>query len=154
MRTTILLVSIGIYLSFGFISLPPINAQQNDTSISIPVDTLTSTAVESHLTGYVILKKDTLFSVQVTLGPYNPVERAHMLNERLKEIASGSKIQTDSFATTGTEKYYILSYLNKPLYYISDADAQAASDEINKEELAEEYLDILKTAFNNLIEQR
>lgn len=154
MRTLSHLIIISISLSICFISLPPIIAQQNDTSISIPVDTLTATAIESNVTGYVILKKDTLFSVYVTLGPYNPVERAYALNERLKEISSRSKIHMDSFALTGTEKYYILSYLNKPLYYISDADAQAAFDGMSKEELADEYLDILTTTFNNLIEQR
>lgn len=154
MRTIFKLPLLLICTLFIFNTLPRLNAQPADSTGEMLIDTLTATTLESEITGYAIFKKDTLFSIHATLGPYNTIERAHALNERLKEIASGSRIHIDSFALSGTETYSVLSYLNRPLYYVSDADARAVSDETDREELAEAYLEILKLTFQNLLETR
>lgn len=154
MKTLHLLPSLLLGICFFFCGLPCSNAQTIDTESETAVDTLTTTTVESKIKGFVVFKKDSLFTIHATLGPYSPKERAYALNEKLKEIASGSKIEPDSFALTGTEKYHILSYLGKPLYYVSDTDAQAFPGDISREELAGQYLNILKKNFTNLIESR
>jgi small-conductance mechanosensitive channel len=71
---------------------------------------------------------------------------------RLDEIKKNDRIYVDSFAVTMVDNYTILSYRKKALYYVSKADADAVGK--SREETAKAYVDIIQTAFANVLEKR
>jgi len=101
---------------------------------------------------YVKFDRDTLFPVQASLGPYSARERADALSNRLNEIKKNDRIYVDSFSVIAVDRYTILSYRKKALYYVSLADASAIGK--SREETASEYINIIQAAFSNVLEKR
>jgi len=138
-----------LLLTFVFLASTNLLAQASDSSLNEPTDSSTSAPVQVH---YVKLNRDTLFPIYERLGPYTARERAEILSARLDKIKKNDRIYVDSFAVSRIENFWILSYRNKAIYYVSDADAAALGK--SREEAATEYNEIIKSAFSEILGKR
>lgn len=136
-------------LTFISLSASTLLAQTGDSVQNSRPDSLGTAPDQVH---YVKFNRDTLFPVQVSMGPFSARERAEALSNRLNEIKKKDRIYVDSFSVTIIENYTILSYRDNALYYVSKADADALGK--SREETASEYLDSIQTAFSNILERR
>jgi len=116
---------------------------------STPVDSITDNQVAVH---YVRFNRDTLFGVRVGLGPYSASFRAEHMNELLREIGRHDKIEVDSFRLSRDREYYVISYKDQTLYYVSQQDAALIGR--TTEGAAATYLDSIRSAFTGKLESR
>lgn len=100
---------------------------------------------------FVVFKGDSLFTINANLGPYSPEERAQVISERLEQLVKDTRIiSVDSFNISEVNNYSIISYKDLALFSIGDGDVVNLSQ--SRQELAFEYLDILKTYFSEVAE--
>lgn len=99
---------------------------------------------------YIVFQNDSLFSVSENLGPFSPDERAQLITSRLEELVGNHKINADSFFISEVNNYSIISYNRWPIMSVSDFDS---SDEKSRQELAVEYLEVIKVTFSEVIEK-
>lgn len=134
---------------FGFINFSILFAQENDTLAS-EIESLVEKPTPQK--GYIVLKKDTLFSVDVHLGPYTAVERAQAINKRLEQLSKRSIIRSDSFYISDIDNYTVVYYADTPLLYVNQVDAVNYGK--TRKQTAIDARDILKKAFTDLTDQR
>jgi small-conductance mechanosensitive channel len=134
---------------FGFINFSILFAQENDTLAS-EIESLVENPTPQK--GYIVLKKDTLFSVDVHLGPYTAVERAQAINKRLEQLSKRSIIRSDSFYISDIDNYTVVYYADTPLLYVNQVDAVNYGK--TRKQTAIDARDILKKAFTDLTDQR
>ncbi len=96
---------------------------------------------------------DTLFQIGTGFGPYSPHDRVKEINNQLAELAKFAiDIRVNSFSTSEVNNYSLISYDDKPILSISADDAKLAGK--TQQELAAEYVQIIKDAFEKEIENR
>jgi small-conductance mechanosensitive channel len=134
------------YLLFTSFSLV---AQSIDTVVGDRSDSATFQGPEKH---HVKLNGDTLFSVQASLGPYSASVRAEVLSEHLKNLKKKEKILIDSFYLSTIDGYSVIVYKKELLYYISKEDAAYYGQD--REVMAAEYVEVLKSAFSEVLERK
>ena len=140
---------------FAVLSLITTNlfAQQTDT---LTDDSSNSQIVRSEpgIPGnYVLFQKDTLFEIRANLGPYTPEERAREISKRLETLVDEEKnINIDSFRISEKNNYTIISYKNKALLSVGDADVGYL--EKSRQEIVEEYLETIKSRFGAIVEEK
>ncbi len=124
------------------------------TEISIP-DTIVSDTVQQiqdEQASYVVLGDDSLFQINLHLGPYSTEERAAVISGRIQKlVANEKKIVTDSFKISDINNFSVIVYKNNPLVYIGTADADYYKK--TREQLALDYLQIVKISFGKMIEK-
>ena len=132
-----------IFLSIAGSSIfsPKLLAQESDSSSTISKDVY-----------YVKLKGDTLFTITENLGPFSAEARALSVGERLKILSKNDRIKIDSFIVSYIDGYAVVSYEDQALLYINQEDAAAKGK--NLKETASEYLDILKSAYSEILKRR
>ena len=132
-----------IFLSIAGSSIfsPKLLAQEGDSSSTISKDVY-----------YVKLKRDTLFTITENLGPFSAEARALSVGERLKILSKNDRIKIDSFIVSYIDGYAVVSYEDQALLYINQEDAAAKGK--NLKETASEYLDILKSAYSEILKRR
>ena len=81
------------------------HAQQAD-SISLEADTIKFSESDA----YIIFKGDSLFTINASLWPYSPDERAKSISERLEKLADQIVFVQDSFNISEVNNYSIISY--------------------------------------------
>jgi len=133
-----------IFLASSFL-----NAQTSDSVIKKQIDSIAAAPAQVH---YVKFGRDTLFPIYARLGPYSPRERAKVLNERLATLKKMDRIDVDSFAVVHIDDFTILTYGNKPYYYVNEADAAALGK--SQEETADMYNEAIISAFSTMLETR
>jgi small-conductance mechanosensitive channel len=124
-------------------------AQPDSQTVTSPVDSSSNLREVVH---YVKFNRDTLFGVRIGLGPYSAKFRADHMNELLREIGKQDNIEVDSFELNQDREYYVISYLNQPLYYVSEEDASLIGR--TTEGAASAYLGSLREAFTEKLESR
>ncbi len=134
------------YILFTSFSL---NAQSTDTAAGNHSDSATFQGPEKH---YVKLNGDTLFSVQASLGPYTASVRAEVFSEQLKDLKKKDKIHIDSFYLSTIGDFSVIFYKRQPLYYVSNEDA--AYYGMEREAMAGKYVEVLQSAFTDVLESR
>ncbi len=129
-----------------------VNAQTDEIPLkdSLKTENIQSNTAES--TNYVVFNGDSLFAIHANLGPYSPKDRAKIISERLKQLEEENKnISIDSFQISEINNYSIISYKDIAILSIGEADVANLSQ--SREELAFEYLQILKLSISKVIEE-
>ncbi len=103
--------------------------------------------------GYpVILNDQTLFKIQAPTGSFSPEERADTITTRLEKFAEDSSLSIDSIKLETKEQITSLIAEDKILATLTEEDANAARK--SRQELADEYLEIIKTSIGQFREER
>ncbi|MEN8227766.1 MAG: mechanosensitive ion channel family protein [Bacteroidota bacterium] len=124
-------------------------AQPGDSINSELPDSSTTDPVEVY---YVKFDGDTLIRITESLGPYTARERAKSLRERLDLLKKKERIYLDSFSTSELDNFSIVSYMNQPIYYVSDQDAVSYGK--SRQEAASETMEIIKSSLTEVLERR
>lgn len=122
-------------------------AQQTDT---ITIQQIKSTT--DYQAEYVVYEGDSLFTINASLGPYSPVERADNVSDRLTTLADEINFVQDSFQVAEVRDFSIISYKDFVIMSVSDADAAPLG--LPRKEIADMYVQNIKTAFIKHIEKR
>ena len=138
-----------LFLGCLLFSTFSLDAQSTDPAIGNPTDSVILKGPEKH---YVKLNRDTLFSVQASLGPFTASERAEVFGERLAELKKKDKIHVDSFHLSTIDGYSVIFYKKQALYYVSKEDAAYYGQD--RDVMGGEYVEVLKSAFSEVLEQR
>jgi len=104
------------------------------------------------LSGYVIFKDDTLFTIKTNLGPFTPQERAESVSKRLKKLSKELISVEDSFSVYTVEGLTLINYKKQIITSISNDDAEASG--YSRKYLAENYKDIIEASLRSNIENR
>jgi hypothetical protein len=99
----------------------------------------------------VILDQETLFIIPAIPG-YSAQKRAEEASSMLLEIANDFYISVESFEIRNIENIYVITTEDKIILAILQSDAIFAQK--SQEELAQEYLDIIKTAISKYRQKR
>ena len=100
---------------------------------------------------FVVLNNDTLFQIKANLGPYSPEERAKVISNRLEKlIVDKERINTELFTIAESNDYSIIEYKGISIVNIGAADADSVGN--TRDQLALEYVQIIKDSFDHLIE--
>ncbi len=143
------LLSFSLFFPANGLSQPTLND-------SVHVDTTaidTTKNANNNSSEFVVLGNDTLFQIGTGFGPYSPHDRVKEINNQLAELAKFAiDIRVNSFSTSEVNNYSLISYDDKPILSISADDAKLAGK--TQQELAAEYVQIIKDAFEKEIENR
>ncbi|MGK7959811.1 mechanosensitive ion channel family protein [Crocosphaera sp.] len=103
--------------------------------------------------GYpVILDDQTLFKIQAPTGSFSPEERANTITTRLEKFAEDNSLSIESIKLETQENITSIIAEDKILATLTEEDANAARK--SRQELAEEYLEIIKTSISQFREER
>ncbi len=103
--------------------------------------------------GYpVILNEQTLFKIQVPTGSFSSEERADTITTRLEKFAEDSSLSIDSIKLETKEQITSIIAEDKILATLTEEDANAARK--SRQELADEYLEFIKTSIGQFREER
>ncbi len=128
-----------IALSLTFVS--PLVYGQDESSSGNKID------------GYpIILNDHTLFKIQAPTGSFSPEERAETINNRLEKFAEDNALSVDSIKLEPQENITSIVAEDKILATLTEEDANAARK--SRQELSEEYLEIIKTSITQFREER
>jgi small-conductance mechanosensitive channel len=134
-----------------FAFIPVLFSQQSDT---IKIDSTATLIVQNEQnlsTSHVTYKGDSLFEIRANLGPYSPQERAKIISKRLETLSEEGNINVDSFNVSDINNYSIISYKNKAILSIGEADVTPSGK--TRHQVAEDYIQLLKTSFNSTKEE-
>jgi small-conductance mechanosensitive channel len=96
--------------------------------------------------GYpVVIDGDTLFQFYENLGPFKPEVRAAETQSRLNILFKKNNVVVDSFNIYFQNHFYMLRYKSQVLLSITESDSKYLNRK--SDELAEEYLALLKDSF-------
>ena len=143
------LLSFSLFFPANGISQPMSNnsAQVDSTAID------TTKNANNNRPEFVILGNDTLFQIRTGLGPYSIHDRVDAINKQLAELAKFAiDIKLNLFSISERNNYSAISYNSKPILSISTNDAKLAGK--TQQELASEYVQTIKDAFEKEIENR
>jgi len=101
---------------------------------------------------YVIFEGDTLFTINSNLGPYTHAERARNISDRLNTLADDINFVQDSFSISEVNNYSIIAYKDFVIMSLSEADV--APLELPRQKVAVMYVQLIKTAFIEHIEDK
>ncbi|NOR76293.1 MAG: mechanosensitive ion channel, partial [Draconibacterium sp.] len=147
--TSILLI---VFLSFFAYNSSNLIAQTTDSTVNNIIDSDTVQQAKSEQVNHVTLLGDSLFQINTYLGPYSANKRASIISNRLEELAQNeNNIKIDSFTISKINNYNIISYKGISILSIGNVDANYAGK--TKEQLAAEYLQIIKDSFETMIEK-
>ena len=90
----------------------------------------------------VIVNKDTLFQFYAPQGLFDPKERAEVVRKRLEAIVGRMDFSIDSLSLKNDTVVSAIYYQSQLLLAITNKDASFS--ELNRPQLAESYLVILK----------
>jgi len=138
----------NIFMLFAVVFCSYATAQTNNTLKFIQTD---STHFVENDFYPITFKRDSLFAVGAYLGPYSPAERAQNISERLERLVHEYRITADSFKIIDKNNYSIILYRDFPLLSVSEADAELQNE--TRQELATQYISIIKDAFGEIIQQ-
>lgn len=138
---------IYVSLILLLISVLQINAQADD---SLKLDKKSVNLSESP--AFVFFHGDTLFTIYASLGPYKPADRAKSISNRLEKLADQIIFVRDSFNITEEDNFSIVSYKDFMILSLSDADVAPLNQP--RQQVAEMYTQIIKTAFVKRIEDK
>ncbi|EAZ89905.1 mechanosensitive ion channel family protein [Crocosphaera chwakensis] len=103
--------------------------------------------------GYpVILNDHTLFKIQAPTGSFSPEERANTITDRLEKFSEDNALPIESIELETQDNITSIIAGDKILATLTEEDANAARK--SRQELAEEYLEIIKTSINQFREER
>ncbi|MGK7880707.1 MAG: mechanosensitive ion channel family protein [Crocosphaera sp.] len=103
--------------------------------------------------GYaVILNEQTLFKIQAPTGSFSPEERANTITTRLEKFAEDNTLSVDSIKLESTDTITSIIADDKILATLTQEDADAARK--TRQELGEEYLEIITTSITQFREER
>jgi len=122
-------------------------AQSTDSIIS---DVAEDLKIEN--VSYVIFEGDTLFTIYANLGPYTHAERARNISDRLNTLADDINFVQDSFSISEVNNYSIIAYKDFVIMSLSEADV--APLELPRQKVAVMYVQLIKTAFIEHIEDK
>jgi len=122
-------------------------AQSTDSIIS---DVAEDLKIEN--VSYVIFEGDTLFTIYANLGPYTHAERARNISDRLNTLADDINFVQDSFSISEVNNYSIIAYKDFVIMSLSEADV--APLELPRQKVAVTYVQRIKTAFIEHIEDK
>ncbi len=149
--------SLLIFLLISLFSFNKTSAQTNDSTLTDSATneiavTDTGKKTMNNLSDYVILGKDSLFQVKTDLGPYSPQDRVEIINKRLYNLSElGNELNPELFTISESNNYSIISYKDFPILSIGEADAKIENQ--TRDDLAQEYTQILKDAFEKKIKK-
>lgn len=101
---------------------------------------------------YVVYEGDSLFTINASLGPYSPVVRAGNISDRLNTLADEINFVQDSFKVAEVRDFSIISYKDFVIMSVSDTDAAPLG--LPRKEIAQMYVQTIKTAFIKHIEKK
>lgn len=94
--------------------------------------------------GAVTLDGKQLFVICTNLGPYTPASRAHNIIKRLDRLVADPDFDPGSVSSVNTESSTDIVAGDIILVSVTDADAKIVGR--NRQELAQQYIDVLKSA--------
>lgn len=138
-----------IYLSLFLIlsAIIVLNAQQVDS-----INSQKKLVSSPESVAYVVFHGDSLFTVNASLGPYKPADRAKSISDRLEKLANQIIFVRDSFNIAEVDNFSIISYKDFMIMSISDADVQTLG--LPRQKVAEIYVQIIKSAFVKRLEDK
>ncbi len=143
------LLSFSLFFPANGLSQPTLNDSVHVDATAID----TTKNANNNSSEFVVLGNDTLFQIGTGFGPYSPHDRVKEINNQLAELAKFAiDIKVNSFSTSEVNNYSLISYDDKPILSISADDAKLAGK--TQQELAAEYVQIIKDAFEKEIENR
>lgn len=95
----------------------------------------------------VIFINDTLYYISQSIGTLSAHDRARRINERLNSLTKLRDVAIDSFYVYSSGEVHFISYKDYPIMAVFPVDTTGIG--MLPEELAYDYLDIIKTAFSN-----
>ncbi|MDJ0659635.1 MAG: mechanosensitive ion channel family protein [Crocosphaera sp.] len=129
-----------VLITFSLIISPGVYGQNNDIN-------------GDKIDGYpVILNDQTLFKIQAPTGSFSPEERANTITNRLEKFAEDNALPIESIKIESQENITSIIAEDKILATLTEEDANAARKP--RQELAEEYLETIKTSVNQFREER
>ncbi|MDJ0728597.1 MAG: mechanosensitive ion channel family protein [Crocosphaera sp.] len=133
---------ISIFLiTLSILLISPLVYGQNETSNGDKID------------GYpVVLNDQILFKIQAPTGSFSSEERAETITTRLEKFAEDNSLSIDSIKLESSDNITSIIAEDKILATLTEEDADAARK--SRQELAEEYLEIIKTSVNQFREER
>jgi len=109
-------------------------------------------SADQDYSAYVIFKNDTLFPIKSSVGPFDPHERAELINKKLKNLSRDLIEVEDSFSVQNIDGHTIILYKKLMIMSITNADAKASGH--SKVYLAANYIDIIEASLRSNIENR
>lgn len=144
---------ITIFILLFIALLNPVFAQPGGSPAQVVADTARRQAPAAvQPMEAVMFRGDTLFEIRTGMGSYSIQERIEIIDRNLEKLSKLELIRVDSFRVVEHEDFSVVFYRNQPVIHISDGDAQMAG--MSRQELAEEHVASLKTAFTELLESR
>ncbi|MGK7940260.1 MAG: mechanosensitive ion channel family protein [Crocosphaera sp.] len=113
----------------------------------------TDEKIGNKIDGYpIILNDQVLFKIQAPTGSFSAEERAETITTRLERFAENHNLSIDSIKLESNDTITSIIAEDKILATLTQEDANAARKE--RQELADEYLEIIKTAISQFREER
>ena len=130
-----------LLITLSFVLISPLVYGQDDSGNGAKID------------GYpVILNDQTLFKIQAPTGSFSPEERAETITTRLENFAEDNSLSIDSIKLESSDNITSIIAEDKILATLTEEDADAARKP--RQELADEYLEIIKTSISQFREER
>ncbi|MDP9078440.1 MAG: mechanosensitive ion channel family protein [Bacteroidota bacterium] len=98
----------------------------------------------------VIVKQDTIFKLYASQGLFDPKERAQIVSKRISDIISRLDFNPDSLTLKNDSAISTISYKSQLIMAVNNADAKFS--ELDRPQLAANYLNILKKHLGNVFE--
>jgi len=96
----------------------------------------------------VIVKRDTLFKLYAGQGLFAAKERAQVVSKRISEVISRLDFNPDSLVLKNDSVLSVISYKSQLIMAVNNADAKFS--ELDRPQLAANYLNILKTRLGDV----
>ncbi|MBS1523356.1 MAG: mechanosensitive ion channel family protein [Bacteroidetes bacterium] len=90
----------------------------------------------------IVVNQDTLFNLYAGQGLFDTKERADIVSKRINYVVNKLDFNADSLKVKNDSNLSVIAYKSQTLLALTDKDAQFS--ELNRQELAASYLDILK----------
>ncbi|GAA3973577.1 mechanosensitive ion channel family protein [Mucilaginibacter dorajii] len=95
----------------------------------------------------VIINKDTLFKFYTGQGLFEAHERAEVVTKRIEGLINSIDFNKDSLRLSNDSNLSVITYKSQIIMAVNNQDARFS--EVNRQQLAASYLNILKTKLGN-----
>jgi small-conductance mechanosensitive channel len=95
----------------------------------------------------VIINKDTLFKFYAGQGLFEAHERAEVVTKRIEGLINSIDFNKDSLRLSNDSNLSVITYKSQIIMAVNNQDARFS--EVNRQQLAASYLNILKTRLGN-----
>lgn len=141
--------SLSVFIISLFLFIAGTNTSFAKKSNKVVIDTLKTDLAKDKAA--VVPFQDTLFFVYGHIGSVSVVQRAQNIEENIKILEKDYKFHSDSLKIEIDGQNFLITYLEKTILGINDRQAKVLNK--TKEEIAQEYLDIISDAINKKREQ-